>query len=115
MTCELAEQLARPLLRSLRQAARCGDDSSHSNYRTAGSSFHHPPVCQTRLVYRDVGGATVTAAGLSGPPDRIRKDLLQWLVFVCQASFVVFHSDHASLVRIRRAKAHDNISKQEIE
>ncbi len=66
-----------------------GTDSSCANHWTSGSSFHHPFFCETRLLYGDAGGATVTAADPSGSPDRIRKDLLQWVASVGQTSFVV--------------------------
>ena len=83
-------------------------DSSRANYWTDDASCHHAPVCSPRFVYRNAGGATVTAAGESSPPDRKRTNLLQWLALLRQASFVVCHSDHASFVWLRRAKAEDN-------
>lgn len=85
-------------------------DSSCTNYRTGDASFHHAPVCSTRLLYGDAGGATVTAAGESSPPDRIRTNLLQWLAFISPSSLVVCHSHHTSAVWLRRAKTVDNVT-----
>ena len=81
-----------------------------TNYRTGDASFHHAPVCSTRLLYGDAGSATVTAAVESSPPDRIRTDLLQWLTFISPSSLVVCHSHHTSAVWLRRAKTVDNVT-----
>src|SRR5260221_13942146 len=89
---------------------RRSPDSSCPNHRQSGASFHSAHLSSTRFVYRNAGGATVTAAGLSGPPDRVRKHLLQWLAFISQASFVVYHFDYAPLVGLRRTKVDDNIT-----
>src|SRR5260370_42191991 len=87
-------------------------DSSCTNHRTGDASFHHAPIGSTGLLYGDAGGATVTAADLSGSPDCIRTNLLQWLAFLGPSSLVVCHPHHASAVWLRRAKADDNITYQ---
>src|SRR6266851_3707358 len=85
-------------------------DSLCANHRTGDAPFHHPPVCSTRLLHGDAGGATVTAAGFSKPPDRLRTNLLQWLAFIGPSSLVVCYTHHASAVWLRQAKADDNIT-----
>src|SRR6266581_5719126 len=62
-----------------------------SNHRTPISSFHSRPSCESRLVYRGGCGATVTTAGLTGPPDYVRKDVLEWLARIGEASLVLSH------------------------
>src|SRR3989442_538902 len=85
-------------------------DSSCTNHPTGDASLHHAPVCSTRFVYRNAGGATVTAADLSGSPDGIRTNLLQWLAFISQAAFVVCHPYYASALWLRRTKAYVTIT-----
>jgi hypothetical protein len=56
----------------------------------------------------DAGGATVSAAGSSGPPDPLRKSLLQWLVRIGSPSLLLCHPDHASALWLRCTKGTDN-------
>src|SRR5579875_1267959 len=58
--------------------------------------------------------STPSACAFQGPacslplsPDRIRTTLLQWMAFICEASFVLCHAYHASLVWLRRTKAYE--------
>jgi Helix-turn-helix domain len=89
------------------QEARAGQLLAH---RSGGASTDCRPVGTTRFLHGNVGGATVTAAGPSGPPDAFRTNLLQWVAVIREAAFVVCHAHHVALVWLRRAEAHDNIT-----
>ncbi|GCE09316.1 hypothetical protein [Dictyobacter aurantiacus] len=79
-----------------------------AHHRTGKTPGHHESVGSTRFLHGNVGGATVTAAGPSGPPDALRTNLLQWVESIREAPFVVCHTHHASILWLRQTKVKDN-------
>src|SRR5260370_13324325 len=71
-----------------------------SRSRTRCSSYHDAEKSELGVVYRCRAGATVAANVPSGPPDRVRKDVREWLDQVCHPAFRFVSRNHATLVRL---------------